>query len=185
VVLSFDDGTQDAYTNAWPIMRRHGFVGSFYVITSRIYRKNRPSSYSMSQIQVQDLAASGNEIGNHTRDHTCLSGTAFDVEAYEIGRGARDIRGVAGAQPATLAWPKGCYDSSAVRAAREAGTFLAFTTYPGCHETFANRLTAPRIRVHRTTTAAGLLRMLAPCRPAPHGLDTSTSSSQLRGPEAR
>ena len=104
------------------------------------------------------------EIGNHTRYHVCLSGTSLAFDDAAIDRGARDITRYTGVRPITLAWPKGCYDAAAMRAAREAWMFLAFTTYSGCRETIAGRLRAPRLRVSRWTTPTDLLRLVAPCR---------------------
>lgn len=163
VVLTFDDGTQDVYTNAWPIMQRHGYVGTFYLITSRTYRHNRPRSYSMSQLQAMDLAAAGNDIGNHTRDHVCLAGTSDATARQQIVGGARDITAIGSLEPRTLAWPKGCHDATSERAARATGTYLAFTTVPGCRETVSDRLVTPRLRVSRSTTPKELLSMVSRC----------------------
>jgi peptidoglycan/xylan/chitin deacetylase (PgdA/CDA1 family) len=156
-VLSFDDGTQDVYRNAWPIMQKYGFVGTFYLITQRIHNADRPHFYYMSQSQARALHAGGNEIGDHSRDHTCMSsGTSYATDYYEINRAARDIKSFIGVRPVTLAWPKGCYNSTAIRAARDARIYLALTTAFGASETNANRLTAPRIRVSRSDDARSL-----------------------------
>jgi len=163
VVLTFDDGTQDVYTNAWPLMERHGYVGTFYLITSRTHRRTRATAYSMSQPQARDLAAAGNEIANHTRDHVCLANTSYGTAYHQIDGGAEDIEAFTDDRPITMAWPKGCFAGNTIRAAHDARTFLAFTTIPGCRETLRGRLTTPRLRVSRSTTPAELLRMVSRC----------------------
>jgi hypothetical protein len=180
VVITFDDGTQDVYTHAWPILQRFGYVGTFYLITGRTPERTRSWSYYMSRDQARELAAGGNEIANHTRDHACLSSTGYRCDHYEIDGGARDIKGFIGLRPTTLAWPKGCYSATAIRAAKDASMFLAFTTQPGCHEALATRLTTPRIRVSRGTTPAGLLRLIAPCRSSGRRRESNATSPARR-----
>jgi peptidoglycan/xylan/chitin deacetylase (PgdA/CDA1 family) len=118
----------------------------------------------MSQEQARVLALHGNDIADHTRHHLCLSGVSAATGLSEIEGGARDIERFVGERPVTLAWPRGCLDATSISAARRSGIFLAFTTASGCHESLPDRLAAPRIRVHRWTRPAALLRLLAPCR---------------------
>src|SRR3954452_20004948 len=88
LVITFDDGAQDGFTHAWPLLRRSGFVGTFYLITSRTRDHNHPWSYSMSQEQARELAEHGNEIADHTRHHVCLAGTSAAASVSEIEGGA-------------------------------------------------------------------------------------------------
>lgn len=161
-VLTFDDGTQDQYDHARPVMERLGYVGTFYLITRNLRETGPHWAYRMSMEQARALAAAGHEIGNHTRTHRCLSGTTYATELAEIDGGADDV-GAFVSRAVTLAWPIGCYDSSAAQAARDAGMLLAFTTRAGCHVTWAKRLTAPRVRVSPSTSAADLLATVGAC----------------------
>src|SRR5579859_1596063 len=36
IVITFDDGYRNNYTNAWPILAEHGFVGTIFLVTGRM-----------------------------------------------------------------------------------------------------------------------------------------------------
>src|SRR5207245_7092409 len=43
VVLTFDDGYADHYTVIFPLLRRYGFVGTFFVVTSSVGTRDHRS----------------------------------------------------------------------------------------------------------------------------------------------
>ena len=84
--LSFDDGWDNLYRNAVPILKQLGIPATFFVIsglvgasdselrerwwlTDRVGRPTRTMDWSM----VREIADSGFEIGSHTRTHRRLS----------------------------------------------------------------------------------------------------------------
>jgi len=67
VVITFDDGWQDVFVNAFPVMQKFGFYGVSYLITSRI-----GGSGVVTADQVRQLLQSGWEIGSHSRTHPNL-----------------------------------------------------------------------------------------------------------------
>ena len=65
--LEFDDGFEDIYTNAFPVLKRYGVPGSVYPILDLIGTPGH-----MTQSQLDELAAAGWELGSHTRSHATL-----------------------------------------------------------------------------------------------------------------
>ena len=63
-VITIDDGWDDGYTYALPILQSHGFVATYFVIAGRI---DRPGFLTSAHLQA--LVAAGDEIGDHTMDH--------------------------------------------------------------------------------------------------------------------
>src|SRR5512141_1956340 len=68
IALTFDDGYEDAFTAAYPILARHGFRATFYIISDFV---GRPQY--MTWDQVRALAAAGEVIGSHTESHPDLT----------------------------------------------------------------------------------------------------------------
>ena len=68
VTIAFDDGTYNQFTNAFPLMQEHGFVGTYNVITGLVGRENY-----LSLSNLHALANAGNEIASHTVNHPDLS----------------------------------------------------------------------------------------------------------------
>ncbi len=64
IILTFDDGYDDAYTSAYPILKAHGFSGMFYIITGRIGW----ASY-VNWNQIKTMLANGMQISSHTVHH--------------------------------------------------------------------------------------------------------------------
>src|SRR5260370_16165133 len=63
MILSFDDGYEDVYTDALPALLAHHYRGRFYIITGMI-----GGSY-MTWEQVHTLAQDGMQIASHTIHH--------------------------------------------------------------------------------------------------------------------
>ncbi len=67
IVLSFDDGYEDAYQVALPILKAHGYSGMFYIITGKVGWQGY-----MNWNQLHSLYVSGMQIGSHTVHHLDL-----------------------------------------------------------------------------------------------------------------
>lgn len=174
-VITIDDGWDDGYKYALPILGKHGFVATYFVIAGRI---DRPGF--LSSLQLQALVVSGDEIGDHTMDHIGLARLASSKLAYEIDAGAARIAQATGRWPESFAYPSGVFDARAVAAVgacqslriavieesvqppKPAASATPPAAVPVALETWINRFVVPRIRVSPTTTAAKLLAALDP-----------------------
>jgi peptidoglycan-N-acetylglucosamine deacetylase len=65
ISLTFDDAMKTQLDNVGPILKKHHLTGTFFVTTGK-------SDWSDRKKEWQQLAADGNEIGNHTVNHPCL-----------------------------------------------------------------------------------------------------------------
>jgi peptidoglycan/xylan/chitin deacetylase (PgdA/CDA1 family) len=63
VMLTFDDGYADVYTNALPVLLAHHYRGVFYIITGMI------GGEYLTWDKIRTLARSGMEIASHTVHH--------------------------------------------------------------------------------------------------------------------
>jgi peptidoglycan/xylan/chitin deacetylase (PgdA/CDA1 family) len=158
-VITFDDGHEDGYSEAFPILRAEGFVATFFVITHRI---GRPGYLTANQLA--EMEAAGMEIGDHTVHHVALAAASPSTAAAEIAGAAATIASVVGSPPSTLAYPYGSHDPGAEAIVGRLGLAMAFTEVAGCRESYATRLAIPRIRVTPATTALDLVARMAACR---------------------
>jgi len=152
-VITLDDGHDDGWTYALPIIQRYGFVATFYIVTGLV---GLPTYLTWAQLRA--LQALGMEIGNHTIDHLALP----SQPAAEV------LRQVAGAQaifeghlelaPTTFSYPYGLYDATTVQAVLATGLLGAMTSSGGLEQTWAARFALPRINVRNAWTGAQLIR---------------------------
>jgi len=147
MVITIDDGRDDGYTYALPILQRLGFVATYYVIAGRIGQARY-----LTVPQVQEMASAGMEIANHTLNHT---GAKDGTDAYYLDqvRAAQELLTAwLGAAPVTFAYPLGRHPKNLIRAVSSVGLRLAFTTVGGHSYSTVNALTAPRMRIGSSLT---------------------------------
>ncbi len=71
VLITFDDGYESYYTEAWPILQKYGFPSTNFVIAGRlrdsVERKRENMITPLSLPQIQEMLATGLvSIGSHT-----------------------------------------------------------------------------------------------------------------------
>lgn len=142
VALTFDDGGLDNYTVAYPILREHGFVATFFVITGKVGGEGL-----MTWEQLKEMRAAGMSIQSHTRSHPDLTGLDAEALSTQLAGSRVDIEEKIGGSVSVLCYPSGAYDEGVMKAARTAGYTLAVTTNPGKNLDPAAALELPRMRV--------------------------------------
>jgi peptidoglycan/xylan/chitin deacetylase (PgdA/CDA1 family) len=68
VILTFDDGNEDNFTYAFPIMQQIGFSGTAYLVANRINAEG-----FLSSAELKEMIAAGWEIGSHSMTHSDLT----------------------------------------------------------------------------------------------------------------
>ncbi len=104
VVISFDDGYLDIYQNAFPIMHELGFVGTAYIVASRLQLNN-----FVDVEQIQEMADDGWEIGSHSMTHTDLT-TDYSIANYEMQNSMLTLEEATGETISSFAYPYGRSD---------------------------------------------------------------------------
>ncbi len=142
VALTFDDGGLDNYTVAFPILRQHGFVATFFVISGKVGGEG-----IMTWEQLKEMRSAGMSIQSHTRSHPDLTGLSAEALRAQLAGSKTDIEGQLGGSVRVLCYPSGAYDEPVMEAARSAGYTLAVTTKPGKDLDPASALELPRVRI--------------------------------------
>ena len=76
IVLSFDDGREDFYTNALPIIKKNRLTATLNVVTDFIGGHRNASEMAsadnkfVSWEEVKECEAAGIEIASHSSNHT-------------------------------------------------------------------------------------------------------------------
>lgn len=150
VVLTFDDGYADAYTTAAPILARHGFRGTVFVVNRFV---GKPGYLSLEQLQ--SLKAAGWEIGFHSNRHIDLTRLSASQLQTEVVAAAAELRQLVDAPVDSFAYPSGRYSPQVVQALRLAGIAIAVTTQWGIARPQGDWLLQPRLRIAGQLSIAG------------------------------
>jgi peptidoglycan/xylan/chitin deacetylase (PgdA/CDA1 family) len=81
VILNFDDGFQNQYTYAKPILDKYGFKASFFVVCNYAGKPDR-----MSWQQITTLHDEGYDVESHSMNHNHMDIMTPDQLNYEIGQ---------------------------------------------------------------------------------------------------
>jgi peptidoglycan/xylan/chitin deacetylase (PgdA/CDA1 family) len=125
VGITFDDGYVSVLDAALPVLRRHGFTASMFIISDRIGGSNDwdegPVWPLMSADQVGELAAAGMEIGSHSATHPRLTGLDAGLLAAEVADSRARLAEIVRDPIRGFAYPYGSMDAAARGAVRAAG----------------------------------------------------------------
>lgn len=157
IILSFDDGYLDHYTNAFPLLQRYNYVGTFFVITEFADRQH-PAHLTWEHID--EMIQAGMSIQPHTKTHADLTSRDNDFLVYEILGSIESVAARTEQTPIGFAYPIGRYDDNTLRVIQSTPIQRAVTTQFGSYQTTDNRYEMPRIRISNDTTVAVLGALL-------------------------
>jgi peptidoglycan/xylan/chitin deacetylase (PgdA/CDA1 family) len=144
VVITFDDGYDDNFTNAYPILRKAGFPATIFVQAGAV---GKPGYLTTEDLRI--LADGGIEIGSHTVNHAFLPDLDEEGMRREIVDSKAELEGMVGRPVRLFAYPGGGWNATAARLVREAGYEGAAASKRAPHrpvDPYALR----RIRISRT-----------------------------------
>jgi len=144
IVITFDDGYHDIFTNAYPLLKEYGFVATFFIITS-LADEGREEYLSWEEIKA--LHAAGMEIGSHTYTHPDLRGQPYDYVVWQI-LGSKEAIEARIKEPVRLfAHPSGRHDQQVVEVLQSTGFWGAVAISQGAHQSSDRIFGLQRIRV--------------------------------------
>lgn len=164
LVVTFDDGYQDNFTEAAPLLKEAGisatfFVTTGYIGTDRVFPHDAPADFpKMTWSDVRALEAAGFEIGSHTVNHVNLGQCDAAECAVELTASLDDLDRELGKRPRAFSFPwgkPGDFSAEAITAAQQAGYTSAATAYGG-----ANTRGNDIFRLQRVDVGIGFLSHL-------------------------
>jgi len=115
IVLTFDDGSETAFSTVLPIMQKYNFTGASYIVYNYIGIRNY-----MSVDQIRALYAAGWDIGSHGLSHTDLTARP-DRQMDEIIESRRRLQTLLGLSVSSFAYPFGAYNRDSLHDVHYAG----------------------------------------------------------------
>jgi peptidoglycan/xylan/chitin deacetylase (PgdA/CDA1 family) len=142
VVISFDDGFDNFYSEAVPVMTARGFVGETYAVPGFL---GRPGY--MTATQLQDVARMGMVVGAHTVNHVDLTRLSSAQAWAEIAGSRNQLRQITGQPVEDFAYPYGTWNGGVASLVQQAGFRDAVTTASGSIHSLGKRYWLDRVRV--------------------------------------
>ena len=144
IVLTFDDGYTDNYTNAFRILKQYNFPATFFII-SQFVEENRWGYVSWAQLD--EMAKHGMEIGSHTRTHPDLYKRTLAFQTNQIAGSKQMLEERLGTPVVSFAYPSGKYDATTKSVLRSAGYLGAVTEIQGTRQSSEKLFELQRVRI--------------------------------------
>ncbi|GIP33710.1 polysaccharide deacetylase family protein [Paenibacillus sp. J2TS4] len=168
VLVTFDDGYESFYSNAYPVLQKLNIPAVNFAITKDTLNPQASYIPAMSQQQIAELTSASPgyiEIQCHTHAlHDKVNGEALLTTRLELSNGSREnegdyrqrimddmrtcqsvLRDVNPSPIDSLAYPFGIYDKTAAETINAAGIQYAFTIAPGMTTRTTDTLSIPRV----------------------------------------
>jgi peptidoglycan/xylan/chitin deacetylase (PgdA/CDA1 family) len=157
VAFTFDDGYDNTYTVAYPVLRAAGMRATLFVITDLV---DQPGYVTWSQIR--ELSSAGWEIDSHTLTHPDLRALSNAELVHQRQQSKRELEQQTGRPLRYFSYPSGQYDNRVISAVGTAGYRAAVTVNYGMHFTLKDLFELTRVRIHGADDAATARARLLP-----------------------
>ena len=103
VILTFDDGYQDNYTDLFPLLQKYNVKATIFVITGWLGGEKY-----LTPEQVTEMSQSGLvSIQSHTWSHKDMDTLPAEAQREQMSQSKLDILRLTGKEPAVLCYPRG------------------------------------------------------------------------------
>lgn len=167
VIFTFDDGYDDVFRNALPILQQYHYLGSLAIITT--YPKTeqldqQADNFYASWEEIARAFSAGHEIVSHTQDHFDGTNPKYkpDFIFNNLSQSIQDIQNHLGFSTNVLIYPYGHYNPAYIEQAKKAGFVMGITVHDGKTVNLDNLMELPRVRIHGGETLERFIRQIDP-----------------------
>ena len=168
LAITFDDGLRDFLTGAVPVLQRHGFTATLYVVTGYVGKTSRWSRSlgetdrpMLSWSELRSVSEHGIECGAHTHSHPQLDIMPPAGALGEILRSKTSLEDHLGRVVQTFAYPHGYAYRTTRQLVRQAGFTSACRVRHALSSTEEDRFALSRIIMTSDIGARDLASLLA------------------------
>ncbi len=157
ILLTFDDGYRDNYTELLPLLEQYNAKATVFVIPSNFRHKN-----FCTEAQIREMADSGHiSIQSHTKTHRGLANvTGEKTLASELGESKTIIEALTNRPVVVLAYPNGESNQTVQQTAAQYYDY-ALNKDGGLYIAGQDRYTMNRIRINRSTSLEQFAALIA------------------------
>ncbi len=166
VMITFDDGYEDNYYNAMPLLKKYNFKATIFLVADKTYnewdcKKESDTEYKLlSDNHICDMINNGIEFGSHTLSHADLTALDHNDFTQEIVKSKKLLEEKVGAEITTFAYPYGKLNPKIKSAVKDAGYKFGLATDSGPLAIHEDYFEIRRIAIFPNTYLAGFKRKI-------------------------
>ncbi|MGD1043827.1 MAG: polysaccharide deacetylase family protein [Bacteroidota bacterium] len=160
VILTFDDGYEDNYTHAFPLLKKYEFSAVIFLVTDKTRRTNfwdanEPQEPLMNNEQIREISLAGIEFGSHTVTHPNLSQCSPEQIRTELVESKQIIEHLTGKEIISLAYPYGAVNELIKSITAEIGYKYGIATNSGPRKFYEDLFEIRRTQIFPWTDRFG------------------------------
>jgi len=153
VMLTFDDGLYDNFTEALPILRRHDVPAVMYPVMNDLGRRgvvwseatDQTPADLVSENEIREMQQHGIEFGSHLLEHTHLTTHSADEQKRQLVESKAALQSILAGDVLSVAYPYGDVDAAGAERAAAAGYRFGTTTVEGINDRDSNPMLLNRV----------------------------------------
>ena len=146
VLITFDDGYVDNYTNAFPILKYYGMRATIFVIPAFVGKYNNYLTWD----ELREMEENGITVESHTMNHYKLEELPDDEIRSELLNSKQMLEEQLGHPVEFLAYPTGTYNLHIAGIAKAVGYKGAYTIKYGNVDLGSNFYALERVPIFNT-----------------------------------
>lgn len=144
IILTFDDGYADNFSEMFPILKAHDMKAVVYVITNQIGQKNY-----LKLDELKEMQRYGIEIGSHTSDHLDLTTLDPQTQRRQLKESKIFLEWSGLDTIYSLSYPNGAFNSELEEILREENYLTAVTGEAGLNTLETNPYELYRVHIRK------------------------------------
>lgn len=128
VAITFDDGFQNFFSFARPLLKKYGYTATIFLVTEKI---NSNDKDFLSWEEILRLKEEGFSFGAHTKSHAVLTSLPSEIARREIAESKKAIEEKLGEKIEFFCYPYGEFNAETQNIVKDAGFFGAVVTPSG------------------------------------------------------
>ena len=160
IVITFDDGYENIFTNAMPVLKELDFSATCFIVSKKIgyfndwdkNQKNFKKKRIMNTKQIKIWINNGFEIGSHSMDHYNLNNLSNIQKKIQILKPKQFFKNNYGINIQSFSYPFGCYNEDCLRILKKNYKFAVTTKRSRYVKDKFNPHEIPRVPINSNTS---------------------------------
>ncbi len=168
VIITFDDGYEDNYLYAFPLLKKASFTATLFLVTGALQKTNRwdcGTTLMLKEEQVEEMAASGICFGSHTVSHIDMSVALPIVMERELRQSKEKLEMLTLRTDIPFCYPYSRLNADAKTCVQDAGYFCALSGDGTLGQKELDLFELGRVQVFPSTSLFGFWKKIQPWYP--------------------